>query len=172
MGQDLATLGYANERREYLNANHREVCKYASQDDPNYRTVRNALASVMNVLRSRLALTKRDISNDQRRLLDTFLGVSDAPEDDFMSVDSLRMSGSCEWLVDKKSFQQWLHCANSPIYWVSAKPATGKTILSGKIIAHLRELHKHCSFYFFHHGDKGKSNIASFLLSMAWQMAL
>lgn len=172
VGQDLATLGYANERREYLNANHREVCKYASQDDPNYRTVRNALASVMNVLRSRLALTKRDISNDQRRLLDTFLGVSDAPEDDFMSVDSLRMSGSCEWLVDKKSFQQWLHCANSPIYWVSAKPATGKTILSGKIIAHLRELHKHCSFYFFHHGDKGKSNIASFLLSMAWQMAL
>ena len=172
VGQDLATLGYANERREYLNANHRKVCKYASQDDPNYRTVRNALASVMNVLRSRLALTKRDISNDQRRLLDTFLGVSDAPEDDFMSVDSLRMSGSCEWLVDKKSFQQWLHCANSPIYWVSAKPATGKTILSGKIIAHLRELHKHCSFYFFHHGDKGKSNVASFLLSMAWQMAL
>ncbi|KAL2036977.1 hypothetical protein N7G274_010262 [Stereocaulon virgatum] len=171
VGRDLATLGYVNERSEYLNANHREVCKYASQDDPNYRTVRNALASVTHVLRSRLALTKQEISNDQRRLLNPFLGVSDAPEDDFMSVDSLRTSGSCEWLIEKTSFQQWLHHATPPIYWISAKPATGKTILSGKVISHLRGRHENCSFYFFHHGNKEKTSITSFLLSIAWQMA-
>jgi len=171
VGQDLATLGYANERREYLNANHREVCKYDSKDNSNYRTVRNALASVMDSIRSLSALTKQDIGNDQRRLLDKHLGISDAPEDDFMTVDGLRMSGSCEWLIEKKSFQRWLDSENSPIYWVSAKPAAGKSILSGKIIAHLRRTHRHCSFYFFSYGNKGKSNITSFLLSMAWQMA-
>lgn len=172
VGQDLATLGYANERREYLHANHREVCKYSNQDDPNYRTVRNALASVLDVLRRRSASTKRDISIDQRRLLDTFLGVSDAPEDDYMNIDGLRMSGSCEWLIKKENFRQWLHYTESPIYCIIAKPATGKTILSGKIIAHLRSLRKHCSFYFFHYGNKATANITSFLLSMAWQMAL
>ena len=172
VGQDLATVGYANERREYLNANHREVCKYSSQNDPNYRTVRNALASIMDVLRNRFASAKRDVSNDQRRLLGKYLGVSDAPEDDLMSVDILRMSGSCDWLIEKESFQQWLHCVSSPIYWISAKPATGKTVLSGRIMAYLRGLRKHCSFHFFHYGNKMKSSITSFLLSIAWQMAL
>lgn len=172
VGQDLATLGYHNERREYLNANHREVCKYDNPDDPNYRTVRNALASVTKVLRSQTVSIKRKVDNYQRHMLDAYLGVSDAPEDDLMSVDSLRMSGSCEWLIKKVSFRQWLDCISSPIYWISAKPGTGKTILSGKTITHLRGLNKHCSFYFFKNGDQGRSKISSFLLSMARQMTL
>lgn len=172
VSQDLATLGLANERREYLNANHREVCKFASKDDSNYRTVRNALALVMDVSRSRIASARRNINNDRQRLLDICLGVSDAPEDDLLSVDNLRMSGSCEWMIEKESFRRWLECSNPPVYWISAKPATGKTILSGKLIAHLRELQLPCSFYFFRHSNQGKSNISSFLLSMARQMAL
>ncbi|KAL2036367.1 hypothetical protein N7G274_010914 [Stereocaulon virgatum] len=121
-----------------------------------------------HVLRSRLTLTKRELSEDQRRLLDSFLGVSDAPEDDFMSVDSVRMSGSCEWLIKKKSFQQWLHHGAPPIYWISAKPATGKTIPSGKIIAYLRELHANCSFYFFQHGNReNKRHLISLIYSVA-----
>jgi hypothetical protein len=126
----------------------------------------------MEGLRNRFTFLKREIQNDQRRLLDTFLGVSDAPEDDFTSADSLRMSGSGEWLIDKATFQAWLRGSNSLIYCITAKPATGKTVLSGKVIAHLRKLQKHCSFYFFQYGNKEKSNITSFLLSMAWQMAL
>lgn len=172
VGQDLATMGYANERREYLNANHREVCKFTSRDDANYRTIRNALASFIDTLRSRSISAKREVDNDQRQLLARCLGVSDAPEDDFMSADVARMNGSCDWLIEKKNFQQWLDCKNSPIYWVTAKPATGKTILSGRIIAYLRGLQKHCSFYFFHYVNKEKSSITSFLLSIAWQMAL
>ncbi|KAJ5519087.1 hypothetical protein N7453_001509 [Penicillium expansum] len=170
--KDLATMGYTNERREYIHANHRDICKYASQDDPNFRIVRNALASGLDVLRNRLALASRDSISDRQRLLETILGVSDAPEDDFMSADSLRMSGSCEWLVDKLNFQEWLHGANSPIYVIVAKPATGKTILSGKVVTHLKKLQKKSSFYFFKYGNKEKSNITTFLLSMARQMAL
>ncbi|KAH8806031.1 hypothetical protein F5884DRAFT_801489 [Xylogone sp. PMI_703] len=170
--KDLAVMGYPNERREYLNANHREVCKYLSTDDPNYRTVRNALASVLNVLRNSLVSSKQDVKNHQKRLLVKLLGVSDAPEDDFMAADSSRMKGSCDWLLSKSNFQDWLYRDTSPIYFVSAKPATGKTILSGRVIAHLRSLERNCSFFFFKYGKKEKSNITSFLLSMAWQMAL
>ncbi|KGO37644.1 hypothetical protein PEX1_105150 [Penicillium expansum] len=170
--KDLAILGYANERREYIHANHRGICKYASQDDTNYRTVRNALASGLDILRNRLASSSRDIISDRQRLLETLLGVSDGPEDDLMNADSLRMSGSCEWLVDKSNFQEWLHGDNSPIYVIVAKPATGKTILCGKVITHLRKLQKKSSFYFFKYGNQEKSNITTFLLSMARQMAL
>jgi WD40 repeat protein len=169
--RDLATMGYANERRVHLHADHRDVCKYASPSDPNYITVRNALVSVLDILRDRFASFKQDITHERRRLLDTLLGVSDAPEDDFMVADSQRMDGSVEWLIRKENFQEWTYFSNSPIYSITAKPATGKTVLSGKVIAHLRNLKKRCSFFFFRHNSKEKVSVSSFLLSMVWQMA-
>ncbi|TVY68623.1 Vegetative incompatibility protein HET-E-1, partial [Lachnellula suecica] len=170
--KDLATLGYANERTSYLNANHRDVCKYDDTSDPNYRTVRNALASTFETFRDSVVLSKRDLHNDQRKILSTFLGESDATEDDFMGIDGLRMEGSCEWLTNKESFQAWQNSLQPQMYWMSGKPATGKTVLSGKTVAHLRGLHMDCAFYFFNFRNKTKSSIHSFLLSMAWQMSL
>ena len=38
-------LGFKRERVQYLNANHRDVCKFESPDDPNYMTLKNALVS-------------------------------------------------------------------------------------------------------------------------------
>lgn len=169
--KDLATLGYSNERTAYLNANHREVCKFSDQNDPNYRTIRNALASSIDNFRHRDTSANIQMSNDQRQLLNEYLGAIDAPEDDFIGIDSLRMSGSCKWLFQKTSFQVWLDSTKAQMYWLSAKPATGKTILSGKVIAHLKDLNRQCSFYFFNFGNKEKWTISSFLLNMAWQMA-
>jgi hypothetical protein len=51
--QDLAVMGYDNERTAYLDADHRGVCKYATTLDPNYQTVRNSLAKVIDDFRSR-----------------------------------------------------------------------------------------------------------------------
>ncbi|OBT63059.1 hypothetical protein VE03_08153 [Pseudogymnoascus sp. 23342-1-I1] len=170
VGRDLATMGYANEHRAYIHANHRGICKYDSQNDPNYVTVNNALVSVLITLRDRFSLSKEGISNE-RSQLDSLLGIYDAPEDDFISADSHRMEGSLEWLIRKENFQGWVHNGNSPIYSITAKPATGKTILSGKVIAYLRKLKKQCSFYFFRYDTKEKASVTSFLLSIAWQMA-
>lgn len=170
--RDLATLGYVNERIAYLDADHRGVCKYASSQDPNYLVVRNALASTINSFRTRAVSTKNDLDHEQRKLLDMYLGSSDSAEDDFMGVDNARITGSCEWLIQKGSYQEWQESPNARLFWISAKPATGKTILSGKVVSYLREMEKDCHFYFFDHGNKAKSNITSFLCSMARQMAL
>ena len=170
--QDQATLGYANERRELLNANHRNVCKYSSRDDPNYRTVRNALASIIEDMQGLSTLARQRARDEQNQKLESLLSTYDTPEDDLLGADSLRLGGSCEWLIRRESFQLWLHCQGSPIYWVSANPGTGKTILASKVITTLRQLGRNCSFHFFHYGNKSMSNIASFLLSMIRQMAL
>lgn len=61
VGRDLATMGYTNERRAYIHANHRGICKYDSQNDPCYLTVRNALALVLATLRDRFTFIKRRI---------------------------------------------------------------------------------------------------------------
>lgn len=170
--KDLATLGYPNERTEYLNANHRDICKYAGPTEPNYLTVRNALASTIEKFRTHVVSSRRELNKEQRILLDSFLGISDAPDDEFMSIDALRMKGSCEWLTKRKNFQWWRDSPAAQIYWVSAKPATGKSVLSGYIVNHLKDLNRDCMYYFFNHGDKVKSTIGSLLRSMAWQMAL
>ncbi|KAL9003079.1 MAG: hypothetical protein Q9188_004032 [Gyalolechia gomerana] len=170
--KDLATLGYVNERTAYLNANHRDICKYADQSDPNYRTVRNALASIVEGLRTCSLPARRELDREQRRRLDTYLRMTDAPEDDFLDVNGVRMSGSCEWLLQKKTFLDWRDSANTQLYWISAKPAAGKTIISGKVVSHLKDLNRDCAFYFFNYGDRTKSTIQALLLSIAWQMAL
>lgn len=168
--KDLATLGYANERTAYLNATHRDVCKYEAPTDPNYLTVRNAIASCISALKSHTIASRQEVNIEQQRLLKNYLGVSDAPEDQFMEIHALRMTGSCEWLLNKASFNEWQDGLNTQIYWITAKPATGKTVLSGKIIHHLKSQKRDLSFYFFDHRDKPKTTISSFLLSIAWQM--
>jgi len=170
--KDLATLGYPNERTAYLTADHRQVCKYATKKDPNYITVRNALASIIDGFRGHVIPSLFDIEDDEQMLLDTFLGISATSEDDFMDVDHLRMEGSCEWIMRKSNYREWQESANTQFYWISAKPATGKTVLSGMVVHHLRYLKRDCQFYFFDHGDKTKSSVSAFLLSMARQMAL
>lgn len=42
--------GYKNERVQYINANHRDICKFESVSDPDYITVKNALGSAVEYL--------------------------------------------------------------------------------------------------------------------------
>ena len=44
---DSATLGYHEEKQMPMNADHRSICKFETPIDPNYVTLRNALASIV-----------------------------------------------------------------------------------------------------------------------------
>ena len=169
--KDAAVLGYANETATYLNANHRDICKYAATTDSNYKIVRNTLLSVVYGLRETGNPSEAEINLEQRRVLDSLLGVTDIPKDYLMDVENLRLTGSCEWLVKKNSFREWCDSANTHLYWISAKPATGKTVLSGKIIHHLQNQNRDIAFFFFDYRNKAQTTTSSFLLSMAGQMA-
>jgi WD40 repeat protein len=169
--KDSATLGYPNERTTYLNANHREVCKFANEEDPNYLAIRNSLASALGYLRNTFVLKRREIDYAQQQWLNDSLGVDDAPDDDYLRVDSFRMPGSCAWIAERHTYQHWRDSSDPQIYWITAKPGTGKSVLSGYVIKHLKDFDHSCAFYFFTYDDKSKSNIGLFLRSIAWQMS-
>ena len=57
---DSATLGYRAEKQMPMNANHRSICKFETPKDPNYITLRNALATIVQSI-SKLGM-KVDIS--------------------------------------------------------------------------------------------------------------
>jgi hypothetical protein len=43
-----ATLGYREEKQMPMNADHRSICEFDRPADPNYRILRNALASIIH----------------------------------------------------------------------------------------------------------------------------
>ncbi|KAJ1324157.1 protein SERAC1 [Microdochium nivale] len=175
--RESAILGYVNERVDHLHANHRDVCKYQTQDDANYRTVRNAFKSMLQDLQGPQATTvalddEPSNAKDQRRTLETFIGPYDSPEEDFIRVDDRRMTGSCEWLTDRPQFKAWLDPLRGGLYHIVAKPGAGKTVLSAKAISHLKSAGLQCCFYFFQHQNRARTDFSPFLISMVWQMAL
>ena len=97
--------------------------------------------------------------------------MSNAWEDDFIDIDAIWLRGSYEWLIERESFQKWRDTAAAQLYWISAKPATGKTILSGRIVNHLKDLNRDVAFFFFDFRNKMQTTISSFLLSITSQIA-
>lgn len=61
-----AILGLPNERVNFLYANHRDMCRFGSDQDSNYRVVRNAIAALLNDLRSQRESMRTEPSDDRQ----------------------------------------------------------------------------------------------------------
>ena len=114
------------------------------------------------------------------RVLQSFLGISDRPDEYYPRVE-----GSCQWIDTRVDFQGWRDPArklirdqnsasekNPSIFWVAAHPGTGKICLAAHIIEEFGQLELEYSYYFFHIGTKSPRSLGDFLRSMAYQMAL
>ncbi|KAH8810734.1 NACHT and WD domain protein [Xylogone sp. PMI_703] len=149
VSRESAVLGYPNEQSALINADHRGICKFHSPSDPNYVTVRNALASITKAIVSSLYHRKGEEQQKQLRVLERYLGVQGQPEDDLAAYEEGRLEGSCEWLTTSKSFCDWRDGSiPSKVFWVNGQPGSQK------------------------HGDELSSTCESCLRSLAFQMAL
>ncbi|KAH8907338.1 NACHT and WD domain protein [Coniochaeta sp. PMI_546] len=180
---DSAVLGagFENERCQLINANHRDICKFDSPDDPNYITLRNALSTAVQDILKDLTVNKERETKKQLKALRSLLIVSDRPDEHYQKVD-----GSCQWLDDRDDFQEWRDGANDTlpeqafevqnsnpsIIWVHARPGTGKTVLAAHVISQLQEFQVECAYYYFHVGNKTARTLADLLRSLAYQMAM
>lgn len=180
---DSAVLGagFKNERRQLINANHRNICKFDSPEDPNYITLRNALSSAVRDFLKDITINREHETREQLKVLKSRLAVSDRPDEHYQKVD-----GSCQWLDERDDFQEWRDGLNDPlgeqafeaqdknpsIIWVHANPGTGKTVLAAHVISQLQEFQVECAFYYFHIGNKTARTLADLLRSIAYQMAM
>ncbi|MCJ1405745.1 hypothetical protein MMC11_008975 [Xylographa trunciseda] len=178
---ESATLGYRKEKQMPMNADHRTICKFETPTDPNYIILRNAFAATIQGI-SRLGTanhivyvlkSKERLWRGQTKDLEKFLGVTNTLEDDLITVEDTRMSGTCEWFSSKQSYLKWRDFAPDVpgILWVTGNPATGKSILAGYAIDQLRKTSATCSYFFFKYGDRSKSRLSTCLRSLAFQMA-
>ena len=171
--KDSAIIGLPGERIQLLNADHRNVCKFDDPTDNNYRTLRNAFVSTIDSIEHTHLSAKEEEERSQMRRLSLYLGGTDRPEADLASILEKKLSGSCLWINEKESFQDWEYGYDDAprCYWLRGEPATGKSTLVAHIIDYLEHRNRECSYFFMKYGDATRSSVASMLLSLAWQMS-
>ncbi|KAK8013149.1 hypothetical protein PG991_009420 [Apiospora marii] len=182
VGKASAILGagFNHERVQYINATHRDICKFDSPEDPNYLTLKNAIVSAVQDLTQNQTIHRAESIKSEVKTLATYLGITDRPDEQYSGMD-----GSCQWIKDRDDFQDWReppdHILESnnidkhhkpSIYWVYANPGTGKTFLAAHVTGELQQYHLECASYFFHIGNKASRSLSHFLRSMAFQMAV
>lgn len=172
LGKESSILGYPGEISKSMVADHHDVCKFTSKEDPNYISVRNALTMIVNsVTETSRTLDVRQ-TVEEHHALECLLAVSETPEDDYIFFLERWMSGTCEWIHSNKAFSTWLQESRpSGIFWLHALPASGKSIMSAYLIKHFRHIGVICQFFFFRFGDQTKRSLSALLRSLAFQIA-
>lgn len=168
-----AILGYRGEETQLLNADHSNVCKFDSPSDNNYCTVRNALITTIASIEKTYLLSRNQQRSDQMKTLSRYLGLIETPMTDVANIIHNQTEGTCSWLTDSQRFLDWQQGfdGESKYYWLSGKPASGKSMAAGHVVRYLEECNCDCSYFFFHESFTGKSTVAELLCSLAWQMA-
>ncbi|KAL8861841.1 MAG: hypothetical protein Q9178_001710 [Gyalolechia marmorata] len=175
--KDSSILGYPTEISKPLDADHHNVCKYTSPQDPNYISVRNALKSLLRKTATavhRETPPERPSNKVELKNVEALLAVSETSEDDYAFFRGRSMPGSCEWVFSRPGFLSWLHdtITSSRILWVSGLPGCGKSVLSSFIIGQLQDKGHKCQYYFFRFGDRTKRTVNAMLRSLAYQVAI
>ncbi|KAN0090022.1 WD40 repeat-like protein [Hyaloscypha variabilis] len=170
--KDSSILGYAKEVSRAMDADHHDVCKYASPQDSNYISLRNALKTLVCRFGSKgLGLTNSRMA-DESKAVKALFGIISDPEDDLNEFRRWWIPGTCNWFLHEPAIQLWLdETSESNVVWFSAPPASGKSILSTHIITHLRESGASCQYFFFKFGDQTKRSPTTLLRSISYQLA-
>ena len=107
--------------------------------------------------------------------LEELLGISDDPADDLEIIRDRIMPGSCQWILRRQSFLDWVDVGShdSRILWLTGLPAVGKSVLSSFIIDHLQKDSsiQNCYYYFFKSENQSKRTVGQMLRSLAFQVA-
>ncbi|KAK4209026.1 hypothetical protein QBC37DRAFT_431000 [Rhypophila decipiens] len=171
---ESAILGYREERQVPMNADHRSICKFETPHDQNYTTIRNSLISTITRLsRSLRPSLTGSLTSTSHESLPDWLGLSELGEEDLSGVQEARVPGTCEWFLTKESYRAWREPGSEvpALFWLSGKPATGKSVLSGAVVDDIQSLGFGCAYYFFKHGDMSASKMTTCLRSLVLQMA-
>lgn len=123
---------------------------------------------------SALAQNER-LASSSLRLIRTFLGAND-----HLEGHHDRLNGSCQWIDERDDYKDWRDATpeldkgrkyKPSLYWVTANPGAGKTVLVAHIESQLEEFGLQHGAYYFNFGKKESHSLAGSLRSLAYQMA-
>ncbi|OAL70218.1 hypothetical protein A7D00_5749 [Trichophyton violaceum] len=134
-----SSLGDPRENAQYINANHRDMCRFTGKDDPGYQQVGSELRRVTNKLRLEYKISQdkaqdikseniEELSSEELECLRS-LSVPEADMWDY-NVDQ-EVQATCTWLFDKEEYCSWKDTSNldmkNSLLRVKGKLGTGKS---------------------------------------------
>ncbi|KAK6855325.1 NACHT and WD domain protein [Apiospora arundinis] len=166
--EDASKLGYPGEVSRSLNANHHDVCKFATPDDANYRAVMGAIKAIVNSFaESHVESMEEDLEKVR-----ALLAVPDLQDHDLGVFASRQLDGTCVSTLQDHRLASWLSTEpSSKLLWLQSKPARGKSVFCSFLVNHLRETSNTVQHFFFRDGDETKRSVGSLLRSLAFQLA-
>ncbi|MCJ1396007.1 hypothetical protein MMC18_008893 [Xylographa bjoerkii] len=170
--KESSILGYPGEISRPLDADHHNVCKFTNPEDPNYKSVRSALLTLVRNYSLLSRHKNRSISISNLQKIKSFLSVTEAPEDDYGDLRNRWQPGTCDMTLHTTEFTEWTQSSSSSsIFWAYARPGSGKSVLSSFLINHLKESGCICVYYLFKYLDASKRSVSSLLRSIAYQIS-
>ncbi|KAM7192873.1 hypothetical protein V8F20_008670 [Naviculisporaceae sp. PSN 640] len=186
-----ATLGYHNEEIAAMDADHRHLCKFDSPEDPNYKLLRNALLTAVDLVRADTRTESFEIAESPVQMptaasmmihslspaevtsrLRGLLGAHDSLESDLTTLQLLKQPGSCQWFIEKDLYVSWKAGGAPGILWLIGRPAAGKSVLASHIIEDLKSSGIYCSYFIFKHAKSGNATLGHCFQSLAYQMGM
>ena len=185
-----STIGCGRETRSGLHANHRNMAKYASAEEINFRRVSTVLQLWVEPLYAHqtssnqgyedLAESPADISDEEYERLLAALNFPEA-RSRLENVEEA-YADTYTWIYeDRLGFKAWLQGQDPrPIFWISGKPGSGKSTLMKYALTaattglYLRENDQTrwiLTGYFFHdRGSEVQKTMEGFLCEVLFQM--
>ena len=110
---------------------------------------------------------------EQVNEISKYLKVPEGLEDDLIASEDARIPETCEWFLKKDTYTKWKdYTPGSPrLFWLNGTAGTGKSVLAGYLVGNMRQSDSRCSYFFFKHGEKAKSELSTCLRALAFQMA-
>jgi pimeloyl-ACP methyl ester carboxylesterase len=171
--KDSSVLGYPDEISKPLEADHHDVCKFTSREDPNYVSVRDILQYLVAKARSPDSVPVDTNAPDELHRLAAMFGELQDPTVDLDHFHEKCMNDTCSWVLEESTFRTFLDDSDqrARILWCTGKPGAGKSVLTSFIVDRFQALGLRCAFFFFRFGDQMRNNINTLLLSLAYQIA-
>ncbi|KAI4286618.1 MAG: hypothetical protein L6R35_004132 [Caloplaca aegaea] len=187
--KDSALLEYPGEITSSLIADHHGMAKFKDPHDTNYTNVKNVLKwlkrrtttedtreGVFTFSQPRTLGSHESSELPLEQRLMTILGISEKFDEDLENLTERTMQGSCQWLLQRQAFQDWISDSpkTSGLLWLTGNPGAGKSILASYVIALLKErsFSGRCHFHFFLAAHQTKRTVSYLLRSIALQAAL
>ncbi|KAI1084013.1 hypothetical protein F5B20DRAFT_526327 [Whalleya microplaca] len=183
--KESATIGLPGEHVQYLEADHRHICKFENPDHPNYIILLRCFMSTIQELDSIYTIKSLDQYKSHMKLISDLLGIQRRSDSDLLAITEKQHKGTCEWLTKSDIFQEWLDTdttselgqsgtkssLNSRFLWLKGPPGSGKSVASGHVVRYLEACNSECSFHFFNHRNNDTLSLPKLLRSLAFQMA-
>ncbi|USP74161.1 hypothetical protein yc1106_01435 [Curvularia clavata] len=181
-GSSIFNIGRGIERSSFIPSNHMDMCRFKSQKDSGYVDFKAALTSYLRSIAEKKKVVKAQ--REQERSVQDVLSGLDFHERVIRNQQLAEIQAkneTFEWIWNSE-FKSWLQ-SNAPLFWISGKPASGKSTLmhhlsSNQKVSELLTSSTNKSwaivyhFFDFRAGAGLRNNFDGFMRSLVLQLCL